>query len=336
MGINSILAFRNDRFGEFLLTIPAFWMLKQNYPEAQLDLVVDENVRPLAQRIPFVNRLIVWENRKHRLGEILSFSQELKRGRYGLSVIFNPSRELNIISFQAGIPIRAGYDRKWGFLLNRKIKDSKEQGLRHEVDYNLELLNTIGIKVNSSAARFPLETKNQDFADERLNELGISDNNFIAIHPYSSNPEKELKQDKFRQLCAGLLGEIPYGFGYGKPNHSLLAYKIVVIGGQEEAMSSGVFCEGLPVIDLTGKTTLLELAGLLKRSRLLVTVDSGPMHLAAVLGTPVVAIFRKNPPAVSAGRWGPVGDKHIIIENDSIENINVDEVLNAIRKALSG
>lgn len=322
MEIKSILAFRNDRFGEFLLTIPAFWMLKQNYPEAKLDLVVDENVRPLAQRVPFVNRLIVWENRKHRLGEILNFSQELKRGRYGLSVIFNPSREVNIISFLAGIPIRAGYDRKWGFLLNRKIKDSKEQGLRHEVDYNLELLNTIGIEVNPSVARFPLEIKNDDFADERLTGLGISDNNFIAIHPWSSNPEKELKRDKFRQLSARLSREIDC--------------RIVLIGGQEEAMRSGGFCEGLPIIDLSGKTTLLELSGLLKRSKLLVTVDSGPMHLAAVLGTPVVAIFRKNPPAVSAARWGPVGDKQMIIENNSIEDVNLDEVLNAIRKALSG
>lgn len=322
MGINSILAFRNDRFGEFLLTIPAFWMLKQNYPEAQLDLVVDENVRPLAQRIPFVNRLIVWENRKHRLGEILKFSQKLKRGRYGLSVIFNPSQELNIISFLAGIPIRAGYDRKWGFLLNRKIKDSKEQGLRHEVDYNLELLNTIGIEVNPSVARFPLEIKNDDFADERLTGLEISDNNFIVIHPWSSNPEKELRQDKFRQLSARLSREI----------HC----RIVLIGGQEEAKRSGELCEGLPVIDLSGKTTLLELSGLLKRSKLLVSVDSGPMHLAAVLGTPVVAIFRKNPPAVSAVRWGPVGAQHIIIENDTIKNVNLEEVLNGIRKALSG
>ena len=90
------------------------------------------------------------------------------------------------------------------------------------------------------------------------------------------------------------------------------------------------------MINLTGKTSLIELAGLLKRSRLLVTVDSGPMHLAAAVGTPVVAIFRKNPPAVSAVRWGPVGAQHIIIENDSIENVNLNEVLNAIRKALSG
>ena len=322
MQIKSILAFRNDRFGEFLLTIPAFWMLKQHYPKAKINLVVDESVRQLAQRIPFVDRLIVWENIKHRLGEILRFSQELKRGHHDLSVIFNPSRELNIISFLAGIPIRAGYDRKWGFLLNRKIKDTKAQGLKHEVDYNLELLNTIGIEVNSSVARFPLEIKNDDFADERLTGLGISDNNFIAIHPWSSNPEKELKEDKFRQLCAKLSREA--------------VHQLVLIGGREEAIRSGVFCQGLPVIDLTGRTTLLELAGLLKRSGLLVTVDSGPMHLAGVVGTPVVAIFRKGPDSISARRWGPVGTQHIIIENDSIENVNVDEVLNGIRKALSG
>lgn len=304
-----------------MLTIPAFWMLKRNYPEANLDLVVDENVRPLAQRIPFVERLIVWENRKHSLGEILKFSQELKRGCYDLSVAFNPSQEFNIITSLSCIPLRAGYDRKWGFLLNHKIKDTKEQGLKHEVDYNLELLKTIGIEANLSGNRFPLEIKNDDFADDRLAELGISDNNFIAIHPWSSNPEKEIEMDKFRDLCAKLSQET--------------AYKIVLIGGQREAIRSGEFCQGLPVIDLIGKTTLLELSSLLKRSKLLVTVDSGPMHLAAALGIPVVAIFRKSLPAVSAKRWGPAGDKHIIIENDSIKNIKVDEVLNGIRKALS-
>lgn len=101
-------------------------------------------------------------------------------------------------------------------------------------------------------------------------------------------------------------------------------------------MRSGEFCQGLPVIDLTGKTSLLELAGLLKRSKLLVTADSGPMHLSAALGKTVVAIFRKNPPGVSARRWGPAGDTHIIIENDHIENIEINEVLNGIRKAFSG
>ena len=78
-------------------------------------------------------------------------------------------------------------------------------------------------------------------------ELGISDNNFIAIHPWSSNPEKELARDKFRDLCVRLSRET--------------AYRLVLTGGREEAVRSGEFCQGLPVIDLTGKTNLLELAG---------------------------------------------------------------------------
>src|SRR3990167_1217027 len=85
MQIKSILAFRNDRFGEFLLTIPAFWKLKQSYPDARINLVVNKDVLPLARRIPFVDRLIVWENRKHTFGEALKFSKELRRGRYDLS-----------------------------------------------------------------------------------------------------------------------------------------------------------------------------------------------------------------------------------------------------------
>jgi ADP-heptose:LPS heptosyltransferase len=59
------------------------------------------------------------------------------------------------------------------------------------------------------------------------------------------------------------------------------------------------------------------------------------MHLAAVLGTPVVAIFRKGPPAVSARRWGPVGKNHLIIENDNLANIEVNEVINAVSKVLA-
>ena len=196
-------------------------------------------------------------------------------------------------------------------------------------------MKTIGIEADLSGGRFPLEIKNEDFADDRLADLGISDNNFITIHPWSSNPEKELTMDKFRDICVRLSRETAYGFGYGKPNHHPLACKIVLIGGRGEAKRSGKFCQGLPVIDLTGKTSLLELSGLLKKSRLLVTVDSGPMHLAAALGIQVVAIFRKSPPAVSARRWGPAGKSHIIIENDSIKNIEVDEVLNGIRKAFS-
>jgi ADP-heptose:LPS heptosyltransferase len=87
-------------------------------------------------------------------------------------------------------------------------------------------------------------------------------------------------------------------------------------------------------MNLTGRTTLLELAGLLKRAKLLVTNDSGPMHLSAILNTPVVALFRKGPPAVSAKRWGPLGLGHIVLENELIRDIKVSEVFDAVKKIL--
>ena len=346
-----------------MLNIPAFEALKQNYPGAALTLAVAPYVQELAKRITFADEVITWENRKHSLSEILNFSKELKAGKYALCVIFNPSKEFNIISFLSGIPIRAGYNRKWGFLLNRKITDKKSEGSKHEVEYNLELMKAIGIKTellnnvslrgrtarrsrsrtdeaiaveiaslplvarndiskyySCGYIRFPLEIKNEDFSDARMGELGISNGSFIVMHPWASNKEKEWPLSKFKELAVNLT--------------RALGLKIVLIGGREEIPRSGEFCQDLTVIDLTGKTNLVELAALLKRSKLLVTNDSGPMHLAGIVGAPVAAIFRKSPHSIGARRWGPVGNNHAVIENDIIAAITVDEVLDGIKTIL--
>ena len=279
-----------------------------------MTLAVDSCVYELAKRLPFVDELLIWENRRHSLWEILKFSAELKEKKYDACLIFNPSKEFNLISWLAGIPLRAGYDRKRAFLLNRRIEDKKSEGLKHEVDYNLELLETIGI--TKSLYDFSLDIKDSDFPDARMSEIGLSGNDFIAVHPWASNKQKEWPAHKFQESCRRLAPES----------------ELVVIGGKEERERSVEFCRGLKVIDLTGQTTLLELGGLLKRAKLLLTNDSGPMHLAAILDIPVAAIFRKSPPGVSVKRWGPVGKRNIVIENDNIADISVDEVMNEIKK----
>ncbi len=318
--MNKILAVRNDRFGEFLLTIPAFVALKQNYPGAALTLAVAPCARELAERLTCVDELILWENKKHSLNDILRFSKELKAKEYDLCVIFNPSKEFNIVSYLAGIPLRAGYNRKWGFLLNRKMEDKKSQGSSHEVDYNLELLKIVGVDSLPSGREFPLEIKNDDFPDSRLAELAIADRDLVAVHPWASNREKEWPQIKFKELIYALAKESDE--------------KIIVIGGREEAERSVEFCKDLPVVNLTGKTTLTELAALLKRCKLLITADSGPMHLAAIEGIKVAALFRRGPASVSVKRWGPVGAGHVIFEADAPANIEIGEVLNGVKKIL--
>jgi heptosyltransferase-2 len=318
MAIKKILAVRNDRFGEFLLNIPAFRALKKSYAGAKLTLLVNPYVQELARCIDFVDEVITWENTRHKFSQIYRFSRELKAKDFDLCVIFNPSKELNIISFLAGIPIRIGYNRKWAFLLTKKRKDKKYLGQRHEIEYNLELLSLIGIQSEDKA----LSLKIEDGIIEGL--FDIEDHgDLLALHPWTSDAVKQWPIENFRKLTQSLIKE------FNK--------KVIIIGGKEELDKSAEYFSdlGTGAINITGKTTLTQLAAVLKECKLLISGDSGPIHLASCLGTPVIAIFRSDIPAKSVKRWGPQGKGHSIIEKPNLCDITVDEVLDKVRRILN-
>ena len=132
--IKNILIIRNDRFGEFLLNISAMRALKETYSQARLTLAVSSAVSELAGLVECVDEVVVWDEVK----------RNLRKHQFDLCVVLNPTKEANWAVFWAGIPVRVGYDRKWGFLLTHKIKDTKHFGNRHEVDCNLELVGLVG------------------------------------------------------------------------------------------------------------------------------------------------------------------------------------------------
>ncbi len=131
--MTKILAVRTDRFGEFLLNIPAFRALKNSFPGAHLVLLVNPAVRELAECVECADEVMAWENRRHSFLELWSFSRLLKKKRFDICLIFNPVKEFNLVSFFAGIPMRVGYNRKWGFLLTHKMTDEKCLGRKHDV-----------------------------------------------------------------------------------------------------------------------------------------------------------------------------------------------------------
>ena len=318
MAIKNILAVRNDRFGEFLLNIPAFRALKKSYAGAKLTLLVNPCVQELARCIDFVDEVIAWENTRHKFSQIYRFSRDLKARDFDLCVIFNPSKELNIISFLAGIPIRIGYNRKWVFLLTKKTEDKKYLGQKHEIEYNLELLNLIGIQSEDKT----LSLKIDDGIIEGL--FGIENRgDLLALHPWTSDPVKQWPIQNFRKLAQRLVKE------FNK--------KAIIIGGKEELDKSVEYFSdlGTDATNITGKTTLIQLAAVLKKCKLLISGDSGPVHLASCVGTPVIAIFRSDIPAKSAKRWGPWGKGHSIIEKPELADITVDEVLDKVREVIN-
>lgn len=311
--VKKILAFRNDRFGEFLLNIPAFKAIKKRYPEAKLILVTSPYVMELAKLIEGVDGVIAWENRKHKLAEIIEFVRTIRKERFDLCIIFNPSKEFNIISFLSRIPVRIGYNRKLGFLLSQRIEDRKHRGEKHEVEYNLELAAAAGAGTEDNALAL---TVNELVIEDLFARLKIEKGDtLIALHPWTSDPAKQWPIENFSQLAKRL--------SEGRDT------KILVIGGKEEAGKSRDFFEGLReenIVGLAGRTTLVELAAVLKRSKLLISGDSGPVHLASAVGTPVIALFRNDIPGKSAKRWGPWGAGHTVIEKNSLADISVGEV----------
>jgi len=299
--INNILAVRNDRFGEFLLNIPALRALKETYPGARLTVAVAPEVKELAECISFVDKVVIWGN---------AFKNNLKKEKFDVCVLLNPIKEAHWLSFWAGIPIRVGYDRKLGILLNRKIKDNKALGLKHEVEYNLDLVSLVPAKTNNKSVS--------------LDKLPVLDNEkykgAIAVHPFTSDSVKLWPQECFKELAKRISGE----FGL----------KVIIVGKVNAPAVS--FFDGLGnnILNLSNKTTLVELAQLLRQCRLLISCDSGPMHLSAAVGTPVMALFRNDLEGKTAKRWGPWGEKHMVIESNDLKQITVEMVLNKIKGIL--
>jgi len=290
--MKNILAIRNDRFGEFLLNIPALRALKETYPQAKLTLAVSFSVKELAEAVEWVDEVCVWDDVK----------DNLRKYKFDLCVILNPTKEAHLASFWARIPIRVGYNRKMGFLLTHKIKDEKYLGLKHEVDYNLELVSLIGATTKDRSLRLKID-KNPNFIASQ----------FVAIHPLTSDPVKQWPLEKFKELALRLMQ---------------LGLKVAIVGnGKEKEYFDNL---GENILNMINRTSLIELAGLLKSSKLLISGDSGPMHLAASVGTKVVALFRSDLPGKTARRWGPWGEGHIILESNNLSSISVKQVIDKI------
>lgn len=296
MVFKNILAVRTDRFGEFLLNIPALKALKETYPQAKLTLAVNATVAELASTFEYIDQVLIWDQVKN----------DLSKRKFDLCVVLNPVKEAHLKSFLAKIPVRVGYGRKWGFLLTHKLKDTKSLGNRHEVDCNLELVALAGAKIQDKS--ISIKTREDLFPE-------FSGKKIIAIHPFTSDPVKQWPFERFEGLASRISSE--------------LNLMVVMVG-----LTVGNFNLKGNFINMVNKTTLLELAALLKHCSLLVSADSGPVHLAAAVGTPVLALFRNDLCGKTAKRWGPWGSGHTVMERSNLGDITIDEVFSRVRGIL--
>lgn len=340
--IHKILVVRTDRMGDVLLNIPAIRALKQSF-NATVFALVNPVVKELLEGLPEIDQVLPFvEGRWNRsIFARLKLLREMRKMQFDLAVILNPTKRFHILTYLAGIGLRLGYARKWDFLLSHKIEDKKFLGQKHEVEYNLDLVRSIGADTSDQQISIKAEKQDTQFVENLLLEYGIKDKDIvIAIHPHSSNPAKCWPKENFASVADEL---------------SLRFSAKVVITGSAQERSSVVKLISLtkhPLINLCGRLSLKQLAAFFLRCSLLISNDSGPVHIAAAVATPTVVIFGRNMPAVGPKRWGPWGSGHITLHKDPgcspcldrdcpynfkcLTSITPEEVLAVVEQRLAG
>jgi len=336
-----ILIVRTDRIGDVLLSTPSIKAVRDAYPNAHIAVMVRPYVEDVVDGNPYLDEVILYDKDDKHKGFFgnLSFIFELRKKDFDLAIILHPTVRSNLIPFLAGIPERVGYDKKWGFLLTKRLKDTKHLGEKHEIDYNLEVLRSIGIVAKDRNLYMPIKTEYERVIDRflALSDIGAKDV-VVAVHPGASCISKRWSAYKFGRVADELMDK-----------HNV---KIVIIGGPSDVKTVKEVETGMlhrPII-LSEEHSIGEVAALLKKCKLLISNDSGPVHIAVAVGTPVVSIFGRLDPGLSPQRWGPVGPKDIVIHKDvgckeclahncklsfkCLDAITVEEVLSAAEKLL--
>ena len=303
-----VLVIRLDRIGDVVLSTPVVQALREAYPHAFIAMLVSPACQELVAGNPHLNEVMTYDKRLlHR--SVLStvrFARRLRSMGFDTALVLHPSNRSHWIPWLAQIPVRVGYARKSRWLLTHRLPHRKQEGERHEAEYTLDLLTLLGRELPLTPR--PLVVV-QPRCTQRVEGLLSSamleaGRPLVAIHPSASCVSKRWLPDRFAQVADRLITD----------THVSVC---LVAGDADMACANQV--AGLmrhPAVNLAGRLTLGELAALLARSRLLISNDSGPVHIAAAVGTPVVDIFGRNQRGLSRLRWGPIGDGHMVLQKD--------------------
>ena len=323
--IRHLVAIRTDRLGDVLMNLPAINALRRRFSHATITLVVREPLSDLLRGQPGIHDVQpappAWFT--GWLGTV-RMAWRLRQGRYDAAVILNPTRAAHIASFLAGIPIRVGYARKWDFLLTDTLPDRKQETARHEVEYNLELVALLGAapRADELHPTLTVPPHDREQVHRLLRDVGLTHQKpIVAIHPWTSDPVKQWPLTSMAELIEIL----------GRDER----LELVLIGGAEEEEHARHFLAGLrtPIASFVGRLSLKQLAALLRTCQTLVSNDSGPVHVAAAVGTPTVTLFTGRRPAATPLRWGPRGAGHVILAGPHPEMpISVEEVIAAVHR----
>ncbi len=318
----SILLIRPDHLGDLIFTTPALRVLREAFPLARITYLVGPWSEAVVTSNPCLDEVMLCPfpgfNRRPKRSVIEPYAvlgryaRVLREKKFDLAVILRFDHWWGaLLTYLARIPRRVGYDIA-------EVKPFLTEAIpyipgRHEVEQNLSLVEAVaGQRPLQKAAprpwsglplEFPLSAQDREFASRYLAEQGVRDDDLlVCIHPGAGAPVKLWRSERWAQVADDLAKR------YGA--------KVILTGSAGEMPLVRAIAERMTSRPLVaaGQTTLGQLAALMARCRLVLGVDSGPLHLAVAVGTPTVHLYGP----VDSRTFGPWGDpaRHIVLTSE--------------------
>ena len=297
----NILLIQLKRIGDLILTTPAIVALRKNFPDAHLSLVVSRAGQELLPAISGIDKILLVSGKADDVVDWIA----LLRGDYDYCLDFTRNDRSAFLTFlsHARKRITSDHPNLRTKIRSRSYNEFVECPVRllHTVDYHLALLEPLGIRDPSRAIRLDLPRSAIEKADALLQTASTGED-FVILHPGSARTEKFWEAERWARVIDHCASE--------------RQMTCILTGGRssiEQAQIAKIKSStNSNVCDLSGKTDLLTLAELVRRARLLITVDSAPMHFAAAWNTPQVVLFGPTNPF----HWHPRSECAVVLLGD--------------------
>ncbi|KPJ69966.1 hypothetical protein AMJ44_01395 [candidate division WOR-1 bacterium DG_54_3] len=278
-----ILFIRLRLMGDIVFTIPAVHLYKNNYPESEIYYLVEERFREVAEIIPGIKEVITVPD-KIGLKEILRFRKNIKKFGFHTAIDFHSGPRSALLSFLSGAKVRIGYrtpNRNWAY--NHLVPRRSESQYSHSVHNQSRLLTPLGIDIHEIPP-YPEINISKDQVSEYVRDMVGLDKK-IVIHVGAKKRFRDWGMENFTSLIKKLNQD---------------KWNIFLIGkGREEEERGKYFKDRFDISDLTGKLTIKEILFMIEHSDVYLGADSGPLQLASLTKTPIVALYGPNIPELS-------------------------------------
>ena len=298
----NILIRGTNWIGDAVMTLPAVRAVRNTFPEARISILAKPWVAEIFNLCPDVDEVIVFQSPGIHSGISgkLRLAKELKAGKFDTAILLQNAIEAAVITWLAGIPVRAGYNSDGrGLLLTHSVQRTEDIRKVHQIQYYLEMVKSLGCLPAEADVKLQPGNDYENLSEKILREHGIAGEGVIVgLAPGAAyGPAKRWFPERFAAAADRLIED--------------LSAQVVLFGSREDRRTTDLVEQHAhhPMINLAGKTNLKDAIAVISRCSLFISNDSGLMHIAGALNIPTVAIFGSTNPVTTS----PVGERSVVI-----------------------